>query len=151
MKNTRQCEPQTRTSVIQFEDVTTKIGVDSLFSRSLLGTITLEPLALPPETGGQTADAATLFLLPSQAASSAISLWSNARHRGETQPRHQTLRHLGPSWKAPCSQSCQQLSSPSSPTSRKEDSDSAVLWMEKDGKNRSWGISSGFEGMDMSF
>lgn len=64
MKNTRQCEPQTRTSVIQFEDVTTKIGVDSLFSRSLLGTITLEPLALPPETGGQTAAAATLFLLP---------------------------------------------------------------------------------------
>lgn len=49
---------------------------------------------LLPKTGGQTAAAAILFLLPPQAASSALSLWSNARHRGETQPRQQMLRTL---------------------------------------------------------
>lgn len=43
-----------------------------MFSRSLLGTITPESLDLPPKSGRHTAAAATLFLLPSQAASSSF-------------------------------------------------------------------------------
>lgn len=52
VRNTRKCEPQNKTSVIQFEQITTKIVVESMFSRYLLGP---ELLDLPSlEIGRQT-------------------------------------------------------------------------------------------------
>lgn len=148
MRNTRQCECQNRTSVLH--KLLQKLGCTPCFPGPSWAILYQRPLTfLLPKTDGHIAAAATRFLLPVQAESSACcSFLVEQRHAQERKPA-KTVDTLDP----PRSSHALISVSPSTvpaPLTSQRDSNSAVLWRENGGKNRSQGTGNGFKRMDVS-